>query len=274
MGFPFLAGFYSKDVILEVSYAKHTISGHFSFILGVLAAFSTAFYSIRLLFLVFLANPNANKNVLLNAHEGTWRMTLPLFLLSLLSIFIGFLSKDFFIGFGTNFWGSAIFIAPQNYLLTDIEFLELGYKILPLVVTLLGAFAAFFIYNYQLLDYLTVKKSSVFKSFYNFFNKKWYFDKLYNTFVGQKVLDSSYNYFYKVIDRGLIEKVGPTGILNSFVQIIRFIKKLQNGFMISYLINILGFMVVFLLFSFEQALFSFFIFSLAVFFSYCDEEIY
>jgi len=274
MGFPFLAGFYSKDVILEVSYAKHTISGHFSFILGVLAAFSTAFYSIRLLFLVFLANPNANKNVLLNAHEGTWRMTLPLFLLSLLSIFIGFLSKDFFIGFGTNFWGSAIFIAPQNYLLTDIEFLELGYKILPLIVTLLGAFAAFFIYNYQLLDYLTVKKSSVFKGFYNFFNKKWYFDKLYNTFVGQKVLDSSYNYFYKVIDRGLIEKVGPTGILNSFVQIIRFIKKLQNGFMISYLINILGFMVVFLLFSFEQALFSFFIFSLAVFFSYCDEEIY
>lgn len=274
MGFPFLAGFYSKDVILEVSYAKHTISGHFSFILGVLAAFSTAFYSIRLLFLVFLANPNANKNVLLNAHEGTWRMTLPLFLLSLLSIFIGFLSKDLFIGFGTNFWGSAIFIAPQNYLLTDIEFLELGYKILPLIVTLLGAFAAFFIYNYQLLDYLTVKKSNVFKGFYNFFNKKWYFDKLYNTFVGQKVLDSSYNYFYKVIDRGLIEKVGPTGILNSFVQIIQFIKKLQNGFMISYLINILGFMVVFLLFSFEQALFSFFIFSLAVFFSYYDEEIY
>jgi NADH-ubiquinone oxidoreductase chain 5 len=274
MGFPFLAGFYSKDVILEVSYAKHTISGHFSFILGVLAAFSTAFYSIRLLFLVFLAGPNANKNVLLNAHEGTWRMTLPLFLLSLLSIFIGFLSKDFFIGFGTNFWGSALFVAPQNYLLTDIEFLEIGYKILPLVVTLLGAFAAFFIYNYQLLDYLTVKKSKAFKCFYNFFNKKWYFDKLYNTFIGQKVLDSSYNYFYKTIDRGLIEKVGPTGILNSFIQLMRLIKKLQSGFMISYLINILGFMVVFLLFTFEQALFSCFIFFLAVFFSYCDEEIY
>jgi NADH-ubiquinone oxidoreductase chain 5 len=274
MGFPFLAGFYSKDVILEVSYAKHTISGHFSFILGVLAAFSTAFYSIRLLFLVFLANPNANKNVLLNAHEGTWRMTLPLFLLSLLSIFIGFLSKDLFIGFGTNYWGAAIFVAPQNYLLADIEFLEIGYKILPLIVTLLGAFASFMLYRYQLLDYLTIKKSTVFKYFYNFFNKKWYFDKLYNTFIGQKVLDSGYNYFYKTIDRGLIEKVGPTGILNYFVHIMEFIKKFQSGFMISYLINILGFMVVFLLFSFEQAFFSSCIFSLAVFFGYYDEEIY
>jgi NADH-ubiquinone oxidoreductase chain 5 len=274
MGFPFLAGFYSKDVILEVSYAKYTLSGHFSFILGVLAAFSTAFYSIRLLFLVFLANPNSNKNVLLNAHEGTWRMTLPLFLLSLLSIFVGFLSKDLFIGFGTHFWGSAIFVAPQNYLLTDIEFLEIGYKILPLIVTLLGAFASFFLYKYQLLDYLIIKKSKSFKWFYNFFNKKWYFDKLYNTFIGQKALDTSYNYFYKTIDRGLLERAGPTGILNSFLNMMIFIKNFQNGFMISYLINILGFMAVFILFSFEQAFFSSIIFVLAIFFGYYEEDIH
>ena len=264
----------SKDVILEVSYAKHTITGHFSFILGVLAAFSTAFYSIRLLFLVFLANPNSNKNILLNAHEGTWRMTLPLFVLSLLSIFVGFLSKDLFIGFGTNFWGAAIFVAPQNYLLTDIEFLEIGYKILPLIVTILGASFSFFLYKYELLSYFSVKKSNSFKYFYNFFNKKWYFDRLYNTFIGQKVLDSSYHYFYKTIDRGLLEKVGPTGILNFFVVIMEFIKKFQTGFMISYLINILGFVIVFLLFSFEQAVFSIFIIFLAVLASSYDEEIY
>jgi NADH-ubiquinone oxidoreductase chain 5 len=274
MGFPFLAGFFSKDVILEVSYAKYTLSGHFSFILGVLAAFSTAFYSIRLLFLVFLANPNGNKNVLLNAHEGTWRMTLPLFLLSLLSIFVGYLSKDLFIGFGTHFWGASIFVAPQNYLLTDIEFLEIGYKILPLIVTLLGAFSSFFLYKYELFSYFNVKKTSTFKWFYNFFNKKWYFDKIYNTFIGQTALDTSYNYFYKTIDRGLVEKVGPTGILNSFVRLMEVIKRYQTGFMISYLINILGFVIVFILFSFEQAFFASIIFSLAVFFGYYDDETY
>ena len=103
MGFPFLAGFYSKDVILEISYATYTICGHFSYILGTLAAFSTAFYSIRLLFLVFLADTNGNKAVIFNAHEGSIRMAFPLFILCLLSIFIGFLSKDLFIGFGTDF---------------------------------------------------------------------------------------------------------------------------------------------------------------------------
>jgi len=71
VGFPFLAGFYSKDVILELSVAKYSITGHFSFILGTLAAFCTAFYSTRLLFLVFLANPNGNKSITLNAHEGS-----------------------------------------------------------------------------------------------------------------------------------------------------------------------------------------------------------
>jgi proton-translocating NADH-quinone oxidoreductase chain L len=81
IGFPFLAGFYSKDIILEVCFAKQTITGHFSFILGVFAAFCTAFYSSRLLFLVFLSNPNGNKNIIINAHEGGFKMTLPLFLL-------------------------------------------------------------------------------------------------------------------------------------------------------------------------------------------------
>ena len=53
MGFPFLSGYYSKDVILEVAYAKFTVTGHFAFWLGSLSAFFTSFYSMRLLFLTF-----------------------------------------------------------------------------------------------------------------------------------------------------------------------------------------------------------------------------
>ena len=265
MGFPFLAGFYSKDVILEVSFAKYTLSSHFSFILGVLAAFCTAFYSIRLLYLVFLANPNGNKNIILNAHEGTWRMTLPLFLLSLLSIFVGFLSKDIFIGFGTHFWGASIFVFPQNYLLSDIEFLPIGYKLLPLIVTLLGGFFSYFLYKYQTLDYFKIKTTKGFKSIYNFFNKKWYFDRIYNTFISQNALDLSYNYFYKTIDRGLLEKAGPTGLLNFFIRLMDFVKTYQTGFMISYLVNFLGFTMIFLLFSLEQAIFSIFVLFLAIY---------
>jgi proton-translocating NADH-quinone oxidoreductase chain L len=83
MGFPFLAGFYSKDVILEAAYAKYTVWGHFCYYLGTFAAFFTAFYSIRLLHLVFLSEPNGNKLTIFNAHEASWRMGFPLFILSL-----------------------------------------------------------------------------------------------------------------------------------------------------------------------------------------------
>lgn len=71
IGFPFLSGFYSKDVILELSVAKYNVVGHFSFVLGTLAAFCTAFYSTRLLFLAFLASPNGTRHATTNVHEGS-----------------------------------------------------------------------------------------------------------------------------------------------------------------------------------------------------------
>lgn len=254
MGFPFLAGFYSKDVILEISYAKYTLSGHFSFFLGCLAAFSTAFYSIRLLYLVFLSKPNGNKIIILNAHEGSWRMTLPLFLLSLLSIFVGYLTKDLFIGFGTHFWGSSIFVNPQNYVLSDIEFIDLRYKILPLILTILGASFSFFLYKYQTYNYFIIKKTSWFKDIYTFFNKKWYFDRIYNEIISQSSLNFSYHYTYKTIDRGILEKYGPSGIVLTVQNIIDQVKTFQTGFILHYLIYMLAGVICFVLFSLQQNL--------------------
>ncbi len=239
MGFPFLAGFYSKDVILEISYATFTIQGHFSYVLGTLAAFATAFYSVRVLYLVFLSEPNGNKNILFSAHEGTIRMTFPLFVLCILSIFIGFLSKDLFIGFGTDFWGSALFISPFNYVLSDIEFIDVKYKILPLIITLFGASLSFFVYKSATGNYFVLKQTTPFIVLYHFFNKKWYFDRIYNTFISQNVLDSGYNYFYKMIDRGIIEQVGPFGIVKVINKISLRIKNKQNGLTTDYLLYLL-----------------------------------
>jgi NADH-ubiquinone oxidoreductase chain 5 len=61
MGFPFLTGFYSKDLILELSYGSFTIEGRFVHTLGTLAAFFTAYYSTRLAALTFLRAPNGNR---------------------------------------------------------------------------------------------------------------------------------------------------------------------------------------------------------------------
>jgi len=98
-------------------------------------------------------------------------MTLPLFILSILSLTIGYLSKDLFIGFGANFWGSSIFINPNNYTMTDIEFLEIEYKLLPLVVTLLGAFSAYYIYVFKIFEYYTFKNSTLSRKIFSFLTK-------------------------------------------------------------------------------------------------------
>ena len=236
IGFPFLAGFYSKDTILEIAFAKYTILGHFSFFMGTFAAFFTAFYSTRLLFLVFLADSNGNKITLTNAHEGSWRMSFPLLLLSILSVFIGFLMKDLFIGFGTNFWGTSIFILPQNYVLSDIEFINIFFKQMPLIFTLLGIFMALYIYIYNMSDYLLLKKSKSFKFFYTFFNKKWYFDKFYNQFISQNLLYSSYHFSYKDIDRGILEGgFGPYGLVLFLEKIAKFLRFYQSGNIFHYL---------------------------------------
>jgi NADH-ubiquinone oxidoreductase chain 5 len=69
-GFPFLSGFYSKDLILESSYAKYEIQSIFAYVLGSCSALFTAFYSIRLLFLTFLGEINQFKLNLPKLHEG------------------------------------------------------------------------------------------------------------------------------------------------------------------------------------------------------------
>lgn len=247
MGFPFLAGFYSKDIILEVSYASFSISGHFSFILGCLAAFCTAFYSIRLLYLVFLANSNSNKNIIFNAHEGSLRMSFPLFILSLLSIIVGFLLKDLFIGFGTDFWGAALFINSSNYYISDIEFISIKYKLIPFFVTMIGIFYSFSLYKYNLNFYYHLKETLIFKKFYNFFNKKWYFDRLYNEFISQNILQISYNYCYKIIDRGLVEKIGPFGFVNKTISLVNITKTYQTGYIIDYLVYFCLFLLLFII---------------------------
>ena len=258
IGFPFLTGFYSKDTILEIAYAKYTVEGHFCYYLGTLAAFFTAFYSTRLLFLVFLSEPNGNRKSILNAHEGSWRMTLPLFLLSLFSISIGYITKELFIGFGTDFWQSAIFVSPQNYLLTDIEFIDLLYKQLPLILTLSGVSCAYFLYAFNLQIYYGTKKTKIYKYVYNFLSRKWYFDRLYNQVISQNILYYSYQFSYKDIDRGLIEILGPSGFITLIYNTQQSIKYYQTGNIFHYLFifAMTIFIILFVLILFYENIFS------------------
>eukprot|EP00979_Chaetoceros_neogracilis_P018560 scaffold10795_cov2277-Chaetoceros_neogracile.AAC.7 len=124
-------GFYSKDVILEVAYGKYTTEGHFSYVLGSIGAFLTAFYSTRLIYLTFLSKPNGYKSVICAAYDSSYQICTALGVLAIPSMFIGYYSKDMIIGLGTDFWGNSLHVLPENMNMIDAEFIEHSYKILP-----------------------------------------------------------------------------------------------------------------------------------------------
>jgi NADH-ubiquinone oxidoreductase chain 5 len=103
MGFPFLTGFYSKDLILELALTKYTIEGSFAYTLGLITAFFTSFYSFRVFYITFVYKTNGFRRSIIMAHELPWKMAISLSLLSFGSIFVGYLTKDLFVGLGTDF---------------------------------------------------------------------------------------------------------------------------------------------------------------------------
>jgi NADH-ubiquinone oxidoreductase chain 5 len=132
MGFPFLTGFYSKDVILEVSFSKYTFTGVLAYIFGLMAAFCTSFYSYRVFYLTFLQKNVSNYTVIQKTHELPARMAIILSTLGFGSVFFGYMTRDLFIGLGSDFFLDTIYILPQNNNQIQAEFLPHIIKLLPL----------------------------------------------------------------------------------------------------------------------------------------------
>ena len=212
MGFPFLTGFYSKDLILEWTYSQYSINSTFAYWLGSISAFLTAFYSIRVLSLTFLKKPLMSKKIALDVHEPYYTMTGPLFFLAFCSIFIGYILKDMMVGLGSDFWGNSIFVLPDNALLLEAEFLETNIKIFPVILSLTGGSIAFMMYNFFFKYLYYLKISFLGRKFYTFLNRKWFFDKIYNEFLVQHTLVAAYEHGYQNMDRGIIELLGPNGL--------------------------------------------------------------
>ncbi len=239
IGFPFLTGFYSKDLILEVSFGQYSILGYFSYILGTLGAFLTAFYSTRLLYLTFLSKPNGHKKVICYAGESAPQLTIALGCLAIPSIFVGYYTKDMIVGVGSHFFGTAIYVSSINFNLFDAEFLPTFYKTLPVYLSLLGFISAFFLYNFKSKFLFNIKIHFFGKQLYNFLNRKWFFDKIYNDYFGQFFFKFGYSISYKFLDRGIFEILGPTGLSNTALRIGSNLHNMQTGFIYHYTLLVL-----------------------------------
>jgi NADH-ubiquinone oxidoreductase chain 5 len=235
---PWLTGFYSKDLIIELAYGQYSFSGTYAFILGSITAGLTAFYSFRLICLVFLTVPNGPKQSYLNVHEANNKVIIPLFLLALFSIFFGFIFSDLFVGMASDFFGNAIFIKPNNISLIEAEFsLPLIIKLLPALLSLFGASLAIFLYHKSPTFIIDLTDNLLGQKLYTFFNGKYFFDIIYNNYIINKGLELGY-IISKVLDRGIIEMVGPYGLSQTLTNTGKNISKLDTGVITTYSIYI------------------------------------
>ncbi len=152
MGFPFLAGYYSKDLIIE---SILLVDYDFSFFVKILVCFitvGTCLYSLRLFVRSFFWIPNGFFVFYQRLHRNTFFIFFILFLLALLSIFIGFFFFEIFSLSGNLFFNGSIFQAYQRDFLVENEFLSFSFKLIPLSLSL--GFTFFYFSFFELYYFL------------------------------------------------------------------------------------------------------------------------
>ena len=244
VAFPFMTGFYSKDFILESSFGQYSFSSITIYIIAVIGAIFTTLYSVKVLYLTFLSYPNGplmfygtksnnldSYQVKYNKHnDGDIFLTLPLIILAIFSIFFGYLTKDIFIGLGSNFFiDNSIFIHPKNEILIDTEFsISAFIKLLPFIFTLTITFIAILILEWYPNIILNFKLSFLGISIYGFFNQRFLIEYFYNRYITNLVLKLG-GQTTKILDKGSIEILGPYGLEKFLVSLSKSINKLNTS---------------------------------------------
>ena len=251
MAFPFLTGFYSKDLILEVALGQYELSGNIAYWLGTISAVFTAFYSLRLISLTFFTVPNAPKGDYLHTHEAPTIIVIPLVILSIMSIAFGYVAKDAFVGVGSDFLSTALFQHPDHVSLIEAEFgLPLLLKLLPAIGSIFGAALALYLYHVVPSFTIGLTDNKLGQALYSFFNGKWLVDVLYNKYIISGGLSLGHT-ISKVLDRGIVELVGPYGFSNVLTNAGRTVASYDTGIITSYALYIILGLIsfIFLLFA-------------------------
>ncbi len=231
-GFPFTAGYYSKDAIIESAFAANSDIGMYAFYMTVVAAFMTSFYSWRLMFLTFHGQSRAAPEVWEHAHESPKVMLGPLVILAIGSIVAGFAFKEFFIGHEEKtFWASSIFVLEGNKILEAIHNVPSWVKFSPLVMMVGGFGLAWFVY--LLVPGTANVLATAFKPLYLLFLNKWYFDEIYDFLFVRPAKWIGFK-LWKIGDEMIIDGFGPNGIAARVKDITDRVVKLQSGYVYHY----------------------------------------
>ena len=239
IGFPYLSGYYSKESILENAYYASNGIAYFAYVVGILTALLTAFYSWRLLFLTFHGDSRSDIKTYEHAHESPYVMTIPLLILAIGSIFSGVFFADYFIGYyKKEFWDSAIILSESSH-----KYLPLTQSLISKSAVAIGIIVCVFIYaiNINRAKNLSYNLDPL----YSLSKNKWYVDELYH-----KVFVLTFfrlaNFFWKKGDEKTIDGFGPNGISWLVAKSSNYISMFQSGYLFHYAFAMLGGLVIIL----------------------------
>ena len=250
VAFPFMTGFYSKDFILESAYGQFYFSSISVYFVAVIAAIFTTLYSIKVLYLTFLANPNGPFNNYKIAHESDIYMSVPLIILALFSVFFGFLTKDIFIGLGTGFFiDNSLYINPYHEITIETEFAVPSlFKLLPLFCTIFFTFLSILYSEVLPSKLMSFKLSRIGYNIFGFFSNRFLVEFFYNKYITDKILKIG-GETTKIIDKGSIEYLGPFGLEVGLISLSKNISKLDSGVITSYALYILSGLFIYIFIS-------------------------
>ncbi len=250
VAFPFMTGFYSKDFILESAFGQYYFSSIAVYVIAVIGAIFTTLYSVKVLYLTFLTNPNGSMIYYKHAHEGDLFLSLPLVVLAVFSIFFGYITKDIFIGLGSSFFiDNSIFIHPVHEIMLDTEFaVPVLFKLLPLAFTVSFSILALILSEYLPESLISFKFSKLGYNIFGFFNQRFLVEMFYNKYITNLVLNLG-GQTTKVLDKGSIELLGPFGLELGLIKLSKNISSLSTGVVTSYALYILIGVITYLIFN-------------------------
>ncbi len=248
VAFPFMTGFYSKDFILESAYGQFYFSSAVVYFIATIGAMFTTLYSVKVLYLTFLTNPNGPLVNYKQVHEGDIFMSLPLIILALFSIFFGYVTKDIFLGLGSGFFSdNSLFIHPSHEIMLDTEFaVPTLFKLLPLILTISLCVISIVLSEFLPKILIYFKFTRLGYSIFSFFNQRFLIELFYNKYVTGLILKLG-GQTTKVIDKGSVELLGPYGLEKGLVNLSRNIASLDTGVITSYALYILVGLIFYML---------------------------
>ena len=239
IGFPYLSGYYSKESILENAFYASNGIAYFAYLVGILTALLTAFYSWRLLFLTFHGENRSNNKTYDHAHESPLVMTVPLFILAIGSIFSGIFFADYFIGYyKKEFWDNAILLTESSH-----KYLPLTQSLISKSAVAIGILVCVLIYSNNLNRAKNLSYNL--DPLYSLSKNKWYVDELYHK-VFVLTFFKLANFFWKKGDEKTIDGLGPNGVSWIISKSSSYVSLFQSGYLFHYAFAMLGGLVIIL----------------------------